>query len=328
MAHTERTLDSSTSSLQRETSARVAAKSLIAEGVVSLELVALDGAPLPSWDAGAHVDLMIDGVATRQYSLCGDPGDLTSYRLGVLLDPAGRGSSLHVHTSLAEGDQVTIRGPRNNFALVESPSYLFIAGGIGITPILPMIRVAESRRADWRLVYGGRRRASMAFVQELAGFGERVQLAPQDEVGMLDLEGLLGRPLDHTLVYCCGPEPLLAAVEASCATWPAHSLHVERFNAKPLTEPARDGAFEVVLEKSGRTLSVPAEKSILEVVRDAGVGVLSSCEEGTCGTCETAVLAGEPDHRDSLLDEDERAENTCMMICVSRALSERLVLDL
>jgi ferredoxin-NADP reductase len=228
------------------------------------------------------------------------------------------------------GDVVRIRGPRNNFELAPSPRYLFIAGGIGITPILVMISAAEAAGADWRLVYGGRHRASMAFLDELARYGDRVTVCPQDETGLLDLDTLLGIPVADTLVYCCGPEPLLAAVEQRCAFWPRRALHVERFSAKPLTAPSRAEAFEVVLARSELTLTVPPDRSILDVVDDAGVGVLSSCAEGTCGTCETPVLEGEPDHRDSVLDEDERERErgACMMICVSRSRSPRLVLDL
>ena len=168
----------------------------------------------------------------------------------------------------------------------------------------------------------------MAFLDELARYGDRVTVRPQDETGLLDLDTLLGTPQDGTLVYCCGPEPLLAAVEQRCGTWPRRALHVERFAAKPLAVPARTGAFEVVLARSELTLTVPPDRSILDVVEEAGVGALSSCAEGTCGTCETPVLEGEPDHRDSVLDEDERDAATCMMICVSRSRSPRLVLDL
>ena len=329
MVHTEKTLDGAAQPHELETRVRVTAKTQQAAGVVSLELVPAEaGELLPVWEPGAHVDLVIDDIPTRQYSLCGDPREAASYRLGVLLDPEGRGSSKYVHETLREGDLVTVRGPRNNFPLVESPRYLFIAGGIGITPILAMVRQAEARGAEWRLVYGGRQRSSMAFLDELTDYGDRVQVAPQDEVGLLDLAGLLGTPVPDTLVYCCGPEPLLVAVEAACSSWPAHSLHVERFNAKPLTEPVLTDSFDVVLQRSGKSLTVPPDKSILEVVRGAGVAVLSSCEEGTCGTCETVLVEGAADHRDSLLDDDERAENTCMFICVSRALSPTLVLDL
>jgi ferredoxin-NADP reductase len=233
-----------------------------------------------------------------------------------------------VHDRLQAGDAVVVRGPRNHFALQEAPRYLFLAGGIGITPLLPMVQEVAAQGAEWRLVYGGRNRGSMAFLDELAEHGDRVALRPQDEHGLLDLDGLLGTPSPDTTVYCCGPEPLLAAVEHACRDWPRGALHVERFAARPNTAPTRDQPFEVVLARSGRTLTVPSDRSVLSVVEEAGVGVLSSCSEGTCGTCETGVLEGEPDHRDAVLDDDERAANDCMMICVSRSCGPRLVLDL
>jgi cytochrome P450/ferredoxin-NADP reductase len=311
-----------------EAAVRVEAKQTVADGVVALTLRAPDGSPLPLWEAGAHIDLILDEAATRQYSLCGDPVRPDVWRLGILRDPAGSGGSLYVHDRLSAGDTVHVRGPRNNFPLVPSPRYLFIAGGIGITPMLPMVAAAEAAGAQWHLVYGGRQRASMAFLNELAPYGDRVLVWPQDERGMLDLDGLLGDPQPDTKVYCCGPEPLLAAVENRCAGWPRRTLHVERFVAKPLTEPVLREAFEVHLAQSGLTVTVPPDKSILSVLEEAGAPVLSSCAEGTCGTCETNVLEGVPDHRDSILDEDEREANDCMMICVSRSCTERLVLDL
>jgi cytochrome P450/ferredoxin-NADP reductase len=307
---------------------RAAAKELVADGVVALTLQPLDGGPLPLWEPGAHVDLIIEGVPTKQYSLCGDPADAQTWRLGILGDPQGSGASMYIHDQLTDGDVVRVRGPLNNFPLVASPRYLFIAGGIGITPILPMIRRAEAAGAEWQLVYGGRRRSSMAFLDELAGYADKVVVLPQDEVGLLDLDALLGTPRADTKVYCCGPEPLLAAVEGRCRDWPAKALHVERFVAKPMTEPALKVPFEVYLAASGITITVPPEKSILATVEEAGVGVLSSCAEGTCGTCETPLLDGIADHRDSVLDEQEREAMTCMMICVSRSRSPRLVLDL
>jgi cytochrome P450/ferredoxin-NADP reductase len=310
-----------------EVAVRVEDKETVAEGVVALTLRHVDGEALPPWDPGAHVDLILDEAATRQYSLCGDPGS-NLWRLGILRDANGSGGSLHVHDKLQQGDLVRVRGPRNNFPLVESPRYLFIAGGIGITPMIPMIRAAEAAGAEWQLVYGGRQRSSMAFLDELAAYGDRVLVHPQDEFGLLDLAGLLGQPQPDTLVYCCGPEPLLAAVEASCVDWPKRSLHVERFVAKALTEPVLREPFEVHLAQSNLTLTVPPEQSILSAVEEAGVDVLSSCAEGTCGTCETPVLEGLPDHRDSILDEEEREAGDCMMICVSRSCTKRLVLDL
>jgi len=311
-----------------EADVRVGRKDAVAEGVVALTLQAVDGQPLPRWEPGAHVDLILGSAATRQYSLCGDPRDRHTWRLGILRDPNGSGGSLHVHDRLQAGDVVRVRGPRNNFPLVESPRYLFVAGGIGITPILAMIRSAEAAGAHWQLVYGGRQRASMAFLDELAAYGDRVTVWPQDEKGFIDLDGLLGHPRPDTRIYCCGPEPLLAAVEQRCTAWPKGSLHVERFVAKPLTEPVLHEAFEVHLAQAGLTLTVAPEQSILDAVEQAGIGVLSSCQEGTCGTCETRVLDGDPDHRDSVLDEGQREANDCMMICVSRSCSPRLVLDL
>ena len=311
-----------------EADVRVESKQEVAEGVVAVTLRQIADEPLPRWSPGAHVDLILDGVPTRQYSLCGDPADHHVWRLGVLRDPAGGGGSRYVHDQLRAGDTIRVRGPRNNFELADSPRYQFIAGGIGITPILPMIAAAEAASAEWQLLYGGRQRASMAFLGELARYGDCVTVAPQDETGLLDLDSLLGTPQPGTLVYCCGPEPLLAAVEERCHAWPSRSLHVERFSARPLTAPVRAEAFEVELAQSELTLTIPPDRSILDVVEEAGVGVLSSCAEGTCGTCETAVLSGLPDHRDSVLTEEERRAGDCMMICVSRSCTARLVLDL
>ena len=311
-----------------EADVRVESKQEVSDGVVALTLRQIADSPLPRWSPGAHVDLILDGAPTRQYSLCGDPADHHVWRLGILRDAAGGGGSRFVHDQLGAGDTVRVRGPRNNFELLDSPRYQFIAGGIGITPLLPMIAAASSAGADWHLLYGGRQRASMAFLGELGRYGDRVTVAPQDETGLLDLDSRLGVPRPDTLVYCCGPEPLLAAVEERCRAWPPRSLRVERFSARPLAAAVRAEAFEVELAASELTLTIPPDRSILDVVEEAGVGVLSSCAEGTCGTCETAVLGGLPDHRDSVLTEEERRAGDCMMICVSRSCTARLVLDL
>jgi len=319
----------STAQLPAEKSVlRVEEKTAVADGVVTLTLAAPDGGRLPDWAPGAHVDLTLDNGQTRQYSLCGDRWDAHTYRVGVLLEPASRGGSAYVHRQLEPGHLVGLGGPRNNFPLVPSNSYLFVAGGIGITPLLPMVRQAELLGADWRLLYGGRQRSSMAFLDELAGYGDRVEVRPQDEFGLLDLPGFLGEPRPGTKVYSCGPAPLLAAIEDACAGWPAHTLRTERFVAEEQSQPARTAPFEVQLARTGRTVLVTPEVTVLEAVAGAGVEVLSSCRQGICGTCETGVLAGLPDHRDSLLDDDERAAGDWMYICVSRARSDRLVLDL
>ncbi|MEV0640467.1 PDR/VanB family oxidoreductase [Streptomyces sp. NPDC050619] len=295
-----------------------------ADGVLALTLRHPLGEQLPAWEAGAHIDVVLGPDLERQYSLCGDPADRTAWRIAVLREPDGRGGSSYVHERLGQGDKVRVRGPRNHFALRPAPRYRFVAGGIGITPILPMLAAAEAAGAEWSLLYGGRTRASMAFAGELSAYGDRVTIAPQDEAGLLDLASVLDDLPEGTLVYCCGPGPLLDAVEERC---PAGALHVERFQPKA-QEASGNTEFEVELARSGRTLTVPADVSVLDTVRAAGVEVLFSCTEGTCGTCETDVLEGTPDHRDSVLDDEERAAGETMLICVSRCLGKRLVLDL
>lgn len=302
----------------------VAATEFAAQGVLALTLRDPLGRELPDWEPGAHVDLLLGPGLERQYSLCGDPADRSAWRIAVLREPAGRGGSAHVHEQVGEGGKIRVRGPRNHFRQEPAPRYRFIAGGIGITPILPMLAAAEQAGADWTLLYGGRTRSSMAFTPELARYGDRVTLAPQDETGLLDLGPVLDGLPEGTLVYCCGPGPLLDAVEERC---PAGVLRVERFQPKE-QQPGMDGAFEVVLARSGRSVTVPPEVSVLDAVRAAGVQVLYSCAEGTCGTCETDVLEGAPDHRDSVLTEEERSAGDTMMICVSRCRGARLVLDL
>lgn len=299
------------------------------ESVLSIELIDPGGGKLPEWAPGAHVDVHLAPGLIRQYSLCGHPARRDRYRLGVLREPNGRGGSAHVHTKLRPGDRVRIAGPRNNFAFKPAASYLFLAGGVGITPILPMVAAAEAAGADWRLVYGGRTRATMAFTGELAAYGDRVTLVPEDEHGRLDLDALLGDPQPGTAVYCCGPEGLIVAVEQRCATWPEGAPHVERFTAKPVAAPeGGERSFSVVCQRSGTTVSVQKGVPILDALETAGIGVDSSCRAGICGTCETKVLGGVPDHRDSLLSASERATGGTMMICVSRAASDQLVLDL
>jgi len=302
---------------------------VVAEDVVALTLVSPGGETLPSWSPGAHIDLVLADDLVRQYSLCSSPGDDSAWRIGVLRAPDSRGGSQRVHDTLTAGATVTVRGPRNHFPLVAASSYLFIAGGIGITPMLPMIAQAQAAGADWRLVYGGRHRTSMAFLPELAQYGDKVTVIPQDEAGFLDLDATLGTPQEETLVYCCGPEGLLSAVEAKCASWPPGSLHLERFAAKPQEASAvADETFELVLQQTGVTVTVRPDQSVFQAALEAGANVLGSCMEGVCGTCETEVVEGDVDHRDSVLNEDERASNEFMMICVSRCKSKRLVLDI
>lgn len=291
----------------------------IAEGVVQLRL---EGPGLPRWEPGAHLDLVLPSGLVRQYSLCGDPADTSSYTLATRLVADGRGGSREVHEQLAEGMELEVRGPRNRFPLRPAPSYVFVAGGIGITPILPMLRALPDG-TEWRLLYGGRTRASMPYleqVRELAG--DRLTLVAEDEDGRPDLDALFAGLPEGTAVYCCGPEGLTAAVEARLPE--GATLHLERFAA--VTSAAGDAGFELELRRSGRILTVPAGSSVLAAVRSELPDTAYSCEQGFCGTCQQRVVEGEVDHRDELLTDAERADS--MLICVSRARSDRLVLDM
>ena len=288
------------------------------------------GAALPPWAPGAHIDLHLPSGMTRQYSLSGDPADRRRWRIAVLLEEDGRGGSRYLHDQVREGSQLLVSQPRNNFPLASADRYVFIAGGIGITPLLPMIAAAHAAGADWRLHYGARSRARMAFADEAERYGDRCRLHPQDTAGFLPLERILRSAADGTAVYCCGPEPLLLAVEAQHRAQGGGSLHVERFRPRAAGTDAdgADDGFDVVLNSTGRVVRVPSGLSIMAALEKAGVDVPSSCREGTCASCETVVLDGEVDHRDSVLTDEERASGGTMMLCVSRARSPRLVLDL
>lgn len=316
----------------REMTLRVVERTTESDGVISLVLAHPDGGELPEWRPGAHIDVhagVAGGGRVCQYSLCSSPTDRGRWRIGVLREPDSRGGSVHLHDQVDVGSSLTVSWPRNNFRFRQAERYVFVAGGIGITPLIPMIEQAEAAGAQWTLLYGGRTRASMAFVDELARYGDRVVVRPEDEYGLLDLEGLLGEVRADTLVYACGPEPLLQAVEDVMAPWPVGSLRTERFAPRTLVRSEPDEEFEVEFAESGVTATVPPGTSVLAVAEAHGITALSSCQEGTCGTCETRVLAGRADHRDSILTPAEQAANRTMMICVSRAEKgcARLVLD-
>ncbi len=295
-----------------------------AEGVFGLELAAADGTPLPAWSPGAHIDIGVGPHGVRQYSLCGDPAS-RHWRVAILREPAGRGGSEHLFQTALPGSELRVSVPRNNFELVDRQSYVFVAGGIGITPLLPMAAAAAAAGAEWTLYYGARTRAHLAFTAELARHGGRVVLVPQDEDGLLPIERIVGEA-GAAAVYCCGPEPLLTAVENAGAA-SGVAVHLERFAPKAVARK-ENRSFEVRLAGRGDTFRVGAEQSIADVLEAAGVPIVTSCREGTCGSCETGVLSGAVEHRDSLLTEDERARGDTMMLCVSRACSEVLVLDL
>lgn len=297
-----------------------------AQGVDVFDLCSADGSPLPEWLPGAHVDVLLPVGIERQYSLCGDPAEPGVWRIAVLREDAGRGGSAWIHEHLAEGSALRVRGPWNHFTMAEAPAYRFVAGGIGITPLLPMIAAANAAGNPWTLDFAGRSRATMGFLDELAAYGDAVRLHAADEGGRLDLAALA--PAPGELVFACGPKRMLEALDAASAAWAPGTLHVERFEARDVGEPVLHETFEVELALTGVTVSVEPGMSVLDAAEAAGAFVLSSCREGTCGTCETVVLEGEVDHRDSILTDAERAQNDRMMVCVSRAACPRLVLEL
>ncbi|MFQ1002758.1 PDR/VanB family oxidoreductase [Modestobacter sp. SSW1-42] len=309
----------------------VAARTPLADGVVALDLVSHNGRDLPAWTPGSHVDVLLAPGVERQYSLCGDLDDRSRWRVAVLREDAGRGGSVRLHDTVEPGQRLRVRGPRNHFAFEVTPGtrYRFVAGGIGITALRAMVATAEAAGAEWTLDYAGRSRATMAFVAELtAAHPGRVTVHAADEGARLDVRALLAQPRTDTAVYVCGPTRLIDAVEETLAGWPPTALHAERFEAREFGEPVWPDPFEVELALSGATVTVEPGQSVLDAVAAEGVVVLSSCRVGTCGTCETPVLEGAVEHRDSVLTPAEQAEDVVMMVCVSRAAGPRLVLDL
>lgn len=308
---------------EREFEARVVAVTPAAASVILIDLEAVEGA-LPAWEPGAHIDLLLP-AGERQYSLVPMPEetDVGRWRIAVLRETAGRGGSAWLHDSLEVGHTVRVRGPRNHFAFapVAGTPYLFLAAGIGITPIAAMVAAARAAGVDFEVRYAGRSRDAMALLEMVP----EASLHVSDEGSRMDLPALIAALDPATAIYCCGPAHFIEAVEGAAGS---HPLHVERFEARDLGAPVYAEPFEVDLALSGETLTVPPDRSILEVVEEAGVFVLSSCHEGTCGTCETPVLEGEVEHRDSILTPGEQAENRVMYICVSRAACPRLVLEL
>lgn len=310
--------------------ARIVQTTLEADDVVSFAMRPLDGGRLPEWAPGAHIDLCLPSGLVRQYSLCGDPCDLGSYRIAVLRQDDGRGGSREVHEALRVGQIVTLAGPRNAFELAPASRYLFVAGGIGITPILPMVQQAQAAGAEWRLIYGARSRERMSFLDRLGAFdADRIDLRPADQKINIDVAEILAAAIDGAEIYACGPRGLLDDLEVRFSeAGMSGRLHIERF--APIAAPVLpdDGSIRVFLGKSGGHVDVAAGCSVLEALRQAGHDIPSSCEQGFCGTCETRVLDGVPDHRDALLTEKERAACSVMMPCVSRARTPTLTLDI
>lgn len=295
---------------------------LVAQDVASVTLRCPGGGELTRWLPGSHLDVVLPSGRQRQYSLCGDPADRRSYRIAVRRIADGGGGSREIHDDLAVGDILTIRGPRNAFRMAEAPAYYFVAGGIGITPILAMVNAAETSGTPWRLVYTGRSRSSMPFLDELTHLrGGILDVRPDDECGTPDLDQILSEvPRGHA-IYVCGPPAMLETARSRLAA-PDFEVHSERFSAPPVVggEP-----FDVTLRRSGVTVSVAADQSVLAAVRDHVPDLAYSCQQGFCGTCVVKVVDGQVEHRDRALVDSERADS--MAICVSRC-SGPLTLDL
>jgi ferredoxin-NADP reductase len=305
---------------------RVLSRENVANNVDAFTLGRADGEALPAWTPGSHIDLTLPGGVIRQYSLCSDPGDVRQWRVAVLHEPEGRGGSVAAHKHLQVGARVHADGPRDNFGYrAETTDVLFIAGGIGITPILPMVHAADAAGVNWRLLYLGRSRDSMSFVCELEIHGDRVTVHPRDEHDRIDLaSAITATGLINPTIFACGPEHMLDALAECC---PTGSLHVERFTGNGTGVESTDTAF-IVETGDGTEIEVAGDETILAAMTRCGVPALNSCQEGICGTCETVVLGGVPLHRDEVLSDEERESNETMMICVSRCVGERLVLDL
>jgi tetrachlorobenzoquinone reductase len=304
-----------------------------AEGVLSVELRPADGCDFPAFDAGAHIDLHLANGLIRNYSLVNPAGEAGRYVIGVLRDKASRGGSRYVHDTLRVGQRLPISAPRNNFPLHEdAPASVLVAGGIGITPILCMAKRLKALGKPFELMLFARSRANAAFLAEVHALGVPLTLHFDDEQGgPPDLKSLLARcaPGASAHYYACGPAVMLDTFEKACAELGYGHAHIERF--APVEVKAASDAranYSVELKRTGRIIQITPEKSLLQTLLDSGVEVEYSCAEGVCGTCETRVLEGHPDHRDSVLSAKERAGNHCMMVCVSGCKSERLVLDL
>jgi vanillate O-demethylase ferredoxin subunit len=312
---------------------RVAGRTREADDTCSYELVAVDGGPLPPFEAGAHIDVHLPGNMVRQYSLCNAPGETHRYRIGVLRAPASRGGSHAMHDAVDVGAVLRIGAPRNHFPLVPAGRTLLLAGGIGVTPLLAMAEALAQRRADFEMHYCARSPQRAAFRERLlgSGFAGRVHFHYGAAARKLDLAALLAAPHLDFHLYVCGPPGFIDHVldSARALGWAPAQLHAERFGASA-TEPGPDGdrPFDVELASSGRVVTVPPGRTAIEALAEAGIAVPYACGEGVCGTCLTRVLDGVPEHRDLYLTEEEQAANDQFTPCCSRAKTDRLVLDL
>ncbi|WP_299411882.1 cytochrome P450/oxidoreductase [uncultured Sulfitobacter sp.] len=308
----------------------VAKRTDVATDIIGLELVGTDGSALPAYDAGAHVDVYVKSGLIRQYSLTGNPADRSKYRLGILLDPKSRGGSTAVHTDFTQGQSIRIGRPRNNFPMVRHVAHtVLFAGGIGITPMLNMAYALEASGASWEMHYCGRTADRLAFMDELAQFGSKVQVhidtGPDDQ--KMDINAVLSSPAHDHHLYVCGPNGFMDFIVQSAENkqWAAGCIHLERFGAEVNTDGA---AFTVVARRSGKTFDVQPGETISQKLQENGIHVRVSCQSGVCGTCLTAVAEGMPDHRDLVQTDLEKASNTQITVCCSRSKTKKLVLDL
>ncbi|MFC5458203.1 PDR/VanB family oxidoreductase [Massilia niabensis] len=312
---------------------RVASKAIEADGICSYELVSTSGATLPGFEAGAHVDVHLPGNLVRQYSLCNAPSETHRYQIGVLRDADSRGGSEAMHDHIDLGSVLTISEPKNHFPLVDAKRTLLLAGGIGVTPILAMAEALAAKGAAFELHYCARSPEKAAFKERLGQAHLRslvhFHYDSGDAAQKLDLPAVLGAPDPDTHLYVCGPQGFIEFVlgAAKAQGWPAAQLHVEYFSAAAV-DTTGDQPFDVKLASTGRVVTVPAGKTVIKVLAEAGIEIPYSCEEGVCGTCLTRVLEGVPDHRDMYLTEEEQAANDQFTPCCSRAKTKRLVLDL
>lgn len=301
----------------------------VAAGVIELTLERPDASRLPGWSPGAHIDLILPSGTTRQYSLCGDRWDAHTYRIAVQREESGTGGSLEVHDAARKGSRVRFGGPRNNFRLAPASAYRFIAGGIGITAIKPMIEQADRMEIPWRLLYLGRDPQRLAYRELAAHHPDRVRIHTTDCGQRASIRTWLGDADAATMVYACGPQSLLKALPRECAAVAPARIRTESFaNEAPAAAPVTTDPYDIVLARTGRTVRASGRQSVAEALETAGVSLITSCSRGVCGTCEVTVLDGEIDHRDTILDDAERAAGTCLFPCVSRAAGARLVLDL
>lgn len=304
-----------------------------AEDIRSFELVDPEGRLLPMFTAGGHIDIELGNGLARQYSLANDPRDVDRYVIAVLREPESRGGSTWMHDELKEGATVTVHTPRNNFPLVENAKHhILLAGGIGVTPMMAMARELHNRGESFELHYCTRTPAKTAFLKEIqeGPFADKVHFHHDNgnPADGLDIAGLLKDVREGTHIYYCGPTGFMHACEQAAAHWPKGTVHFEFFSVDDTVEHGEDTAFQIKIASTGAVLDVPADKSIVDVLRANGIEVETMCEEGICGTCATVLLEGEPDHRDFVLDDEEKARGEFIMVCCSRSKSPMLVLDL